>query len=63
MDQKQKTEKKRKERPKVCNNNGHGQLRIAMPPRVAHAKSPGPTTCIYLFLSVAYNISLVCDHK
>ena len=39
MGQKQKTEKKRKERPKVCNNNG--QLRIATPPRVAHAKPPG----------------------
>ena len=27
-------------RPKVCNNNI--QLRIATPPRVAHAKPPGP---------------------
>ena len=27
-------------RPKVGNNNG--QLRIATPPRVAHAKPPGP---------------------
>ena len=34
-------EKKReRERAKVGNNNG--QLRIAMPPRVAHAKLPGP---------------------
>ena len=40
--QKQKAEKKKKkkERPKVCNNNG--QLRIATPPKVAHAKPPGP---------------------
>ena len=40
--QKQKTERKKreKERPKVGNNNG--QLRIATPPRVAHAKPPGP---------------------
>ena len=41
--QKQKTEKKKernKKRPKVCDNNG--QLRIATPPRVAHAKPPGP---------------------
>ena len=38
--QKQRTEKERK-RPKVGNNNG--QLRIAMPHRVAHAKPPGPT--------------------
>ena len=39
--QKQKTERERKkERPKVGNNNG--QLRIATPPRVAHAKPPGP---------------------
>ena len=36
--QKQKTEKR--ERPKVGNNNG--QLRIATPSRVAHAKPPGP---------------------
>ena len=36
--QKQKTERKR---AKVGNNNG--QLRIATPPRVAHAKPPGPT--------------------
>ena len=40
--QKQKTERKKRERerPKVGNNNG--QLRIATPPRVAHAKPPGP---------------------
>ena len=39
--QKQKTERERKKerRPKVDNNNS--QLRIAMPPRVAHAKPPG----------------------
>ena len=36
--QKQKTERKR--RAKVGNNNG--QLRIAMPPRVTHAKPPWP---------------------
>ena len=35
----QKTEKKKKI-PKVVTNNG--QLRIATPPRVAHAKPPGP---------------------
>ena len=28
------------EKSESCNNNG--QLRIAMPPRVAHAKPPGP---------------------
>ena len=38
--QKQKTERKERRRPKVGNNNG--QLRIATPPRVAHAKPPGP---------------------
>ena len=42
--QKQKTERKKrerkKERAKVGNNNG--QLCIATPPRVAHAKPPGP---------------------
>ena len=31
---------KGKERLNDCNNNG--QLRIATPPRVAHAKLPGP---------------------
>ena len=42
MGQKQKTRRKRKkkrERPKVGNNNG--QLLIATPPRVVHAKPPG----------------------
>ena len=41
--QKQKTERERernRERPKVGNNNG--QLRIATPPQVAHAKPPVP---------------------
>ena len=33
-------EKKKEERAKVGDNNG--QLRIATPPRVAHAKLPGP---------------------
>ena len=33
-------EKQRKRREKVGNNNG--QLRIATPPPVAHAKLPGP---------------------
>ena len=37
VDQKQKTER---ERTKVGNNNG--QLRIATPPWVPHAKPPGP---------------------
>ena len=44
MGQKQKTEREKerreKERPKVGNNNG--RLQIATPPRVAHAKPPGP---------------------
>ena len=31
---------RKKERAKVGNNNG--QLRIATPPRVVHAKPPGP---------------------
>ena len=39
--QKQKKDREReKERPKVGKNNG--QLGIATPPRVAHAKPPGP---------------------
>ena len=37
---------RKKERPKVGNNNG--QLRISTPPRVAHVKLPGPTTT-YLY--------------
>ena len=32
--------KEEEKTPKVCNNNG--QQRIATPPRVAHAKPPGP---------------------
>ena len=46
--QKQKTEKKKREkeieRLKVGNNNG--QLCIATPPRVAHAKPPGPISIL-----------------
>ena len=45
--QKQKTEKKKKkkkerERERLTDGNNNGQLRIATPPRVAHAKPPGP---------------------
>ena len=40
-----KKKRKRRERPNDGNNNG--QLRIAMPPRVGHAKPPGPT---YMFI-------------
>ena len=40
--QKQKRERE-KERTKVGNNNG--ELCIATPPRVVHAKPPGPTNC------------------
>ena len=39
-DGKEKKKRRKKKRPKVCDNNG--QLRIATPPRVAHAKPPGP---------------------
>ena len=52
--QKQKTEKKKerkKERAKVGNNNG--QLRIATPPRVAHAKPPGPKVKKSFFLHIS----------
>ena len=38
--ERKKKKKRERERPKVGNNNG--QLRIATPPRVAHAKPPGP---------------------
>ena len=45
MGQKQKTEKRKRRGLNDGNNNG--QLRIATPPRVAHAKTPGPKkTCI-----------------
>ena len=37
---KERKKERKKERPKVGNNNG--QLRIAMPPRVAYAKPSGP---------------------
>ena len=41
--QKQKTEKKEKKKKKrASNDKNNGQLRIATPPRVAHAKPPGP---------------------
>ena len=42
--QKEKTEKKkeRKRREKLNDGNNNGQLRIATPPLVAHAKPPGP---------------------
>ena len=42
--QKQKTEreKERKRRERLNDGNNNGQLRIATPPRVAHAKPPGP---------------------
>ena len=39
--QKQKTEKKKREERLKFGNN-YGQLRIATPPQVAHAKLPGP---------------------
>ena len=45
--QKQKTEREER-RPKVGNNNG--QLRIATPPRVAHAKPPGPKVFTFNFV-------------
>ena len=40
--QKQKTEKKEREKERLNNDKNNGQLRIATPPRVAHAKPPGP---------------------
>ena len=40
--QKQKTERKRKRRERLNDGNNNGQLGIATPPRVAHAKPPGP---------------------
>ena len=42
VDQKQKTEEKKKEK-RLNDGNNNGQLRIATPPRGAHAKPPGPT--------------------
>ena len=53
--QKQKTERERKkERPQVGNNNG--QLRIATPPRVVHAKPPGP-----IFYTPGTKVGYSCD--
>ena len=46
-----KKEKNKRERAKVGNNNG--QLRIATPPRVAHAKLSGPKLGIALSLPVS----------
>ena len=49
--QNQKMEKKerKRERPWVGNNNG--QLRVAMPPQVAHAKPPGPKVMVWILSS------------
>ena len=40
---KQKTERKREKERRLNDGNNNGQLRIATPPRVGHAKPPGPT--------------------
>ena len=40
--QKQKTEEKKKEKERAKIGNNNGQLRIATPNRVAHAKPSGP---------------------
>ena len=47
--QKQKTERKREKRKerKTERSNNNGQLRIATPPRVAHAKPPGPKSNLF----------------
>ena len=44
---KRRREKRKRRRAKVGNNNG--QLRIATPPRVAHAKPPWPIVYLILF--------------
>ena len=51
--QKQKTEREKERRPKLGNNNG--QLCIAMPPRVAHAKPPGPMKKVSHNLKTFFN--------
>ena len=38
---------KERERERLNDGNKNGQLRIAMPPRVAHAKPPGPILFFY----------------
>ena len=50
---KRRREKKREERPKVGNNND--QLRIATPPRAAHAKPPGPIFFGPYLITIYYN--------
>ena len=51
MGQKHKTEKKeRRKRERLNDGNNNGQLRIAMPPRVADAKPPGPIKYLNLQL-------------
>ena len=40
--QKQKTEREKERRERLNDGNNNGQLRIAMPPWVVHAKPPGP---------------------
>ena len=42
MSQKEKTEREKRKKERLNDGNNNGQLRIATPPRVAHAKPPGP---------------------
>ena len=55
--QKQKKEREKRRRAKLVNNNG--QLCIATPPRVAHAKSPGPILLFYAYWVHVYNVIIV----
>ena len=63
MGQKQKTEggKEKKERLNVGNNNG--QLRIAKPPRVVHAKPPCILDSCHSFCSVVSGEYLTAHQK
>ena len=57
MDPKQKMERK-KERRGLNDGNNNGQLRIATPPRVAHAKPTGPILLIDMRAEIVVDYSL-----
>ena len=46
--QKQKTEREKRKKERLNDGNNNGQLRIATPPRVAHAKPPGPKNISFI---------------
>ena len=48
VDQKQNTEREKRKKERLNDGNNNGQLRIAAPPRVTHAKPPGPKNISFI---------------